>query len=984
MIFTHSLVFPTRSFYATTLLLALIAGVGLAFIWPWRTPPLPGGPLLARYAPLADGASALVVIAAEDGRPLAWESRNLVFLRSGRVIATDLRETHREAIRRFYQPPDQAGLSDDALLAALGQAQVYEQRFRRLQANGSLGYLVSLNLRQAGGDYTVAVYDPAAADELVFEPPLLNLPAGPTPGQTWQSAGQVSGNADYLFEGRIVTAGPFQDQADCLQLETRYTTTRQGQVIDDQAGSGWWCAGLGEVDNRVVNAITGEVTSYRLAATDSAAVLPPAGPSPPALAATDSPDGWRLQRVGRARSSWDTVESTIPATYIPANPPVVLAAAYGGDLVAFDAGRPTGQALWRFHPGGAIYSQPAFDAASGRLYFGATDKRLYALDGRGLFLWAYTAGDNIATRPLVVGETVFFGSEDRAIYALDAASGVLRWQITTNGAVVASPASAGGVVMFGSDDGTVYGLDPASGEARWTYSTGDAVEAPLVVEGETVYVAGRDGNLYALAAASGEELWVAGVGQPLRAAPAVGSQAVFVVDDTGYLSAFERQTGQRLWISAEYDYVGPPALVGDGLLVAGLNGQVYRVGLDGRRQSEPWLITAREQEVSLRFGPELGGGAAWLADSLGVIWRVGPPPAAGPAPLNLAWVASAGNAPFAGFYFYTTPVEQAGQAVVVDDALYLYRLDPVTGQAVQTGQLGQAGALRVEPVVAEDRSLLAPVRDRLVAMDLVEGRVLWEFTAAGISIRPVTVAGRTVLWQIQAEAETESGRLYALDLDSGRLLWQVNLNGFANIGGVVAAGQTVFSSTPPAAYDLATGRQVWQAQVGGLGLGGPALKETGDTLFVGVMDPASEQGEVVALDTASGEIRWQVELPANTILHPLDRLWPAGDVLVAPLLGQAGLVLGLDMATGAERWRYLPAPVPRFGNLTVTTGRVWLALEEGQVLVLDAGTGREVASYNDVLQNLNEYSFAQRPALVGGRLIAPQSLVLLGFELPED
>lgn len=984
MIFTQPLVFRGRSFYITVLLLALVAGVGLAFIWPWRTPPLPGGPLLARYAPLVDGASALVVTTGENGRPLAWESRNLVFLRSGRVIATDLRETHREAIRRFYQPPDQAGLSDDALLAALGQTQVYEQRFRRLHADGSLSYLVSLNLRQAGGDYTVAVYDPAAADELVFEPPLLNLPAGPAPGQTWQSTGQVSGNADYRFEGHIVAAGPFQDQTDCLQLETRYTATRQGQVVDDLTSSGWWCAGLGEVDNRVVDAITGEVTGYRLASTGSAAALPPAEPLPPLAAGTDSLDGWRLQRVGRARSSWDTVESTIPATYFPANPPVVLAAAYGGDLVAFDAGRPTGQVLWRFHPGGTIYSQPAFDAAFGRIYFGATDKRLYALDDRGLFLWAYLTGDSIATRPLVVDETVFFGSEDRTIYALDAATGVLRWQVATNGAVVASPAGAGGVVVFGSDDGTIYGLDPASGQARWTYTTGDAVEAPLVAAGETVYVAGRDGSLYALAAASGEELWAAEIGQPLRAAPAVGSQAVFVVDETGYLNAFDRQTGRRLWISAEYDYAGSPALVDDSLLVAGLDGQVYRVGLDGRRQPEPWLITAREQEVSLRFGPELGGGGAWLADSVGVVWRVGPPLAAGPAPLNLAWTASAGNAPFAGFYFYTAPVEQAGQAVVVDDALYIYRLDPATGQAIRTGQVGQAGVLRVEPVVAEDRILLAPVRDRLVAVDLVEGRTLWEFTAAGISTRPVTVAGHTVLWQTQAETETESGRLYALHLDSGRLLWQANLNGFAYIGGVVTAGQAAFSSTPPAAFDLATGRQIWQAQLAGLGLGGPALNETGDTLFAGVMDPASEQGEVVALDTASGEIRWRAELPANTSLHPLDRLWPAGDVLVAPLLGQAGPIIGLDMATGAERWRYLPAPVPRFGNLTVAAGRVWLALEEGQVLALDAGTGQEVASYNDVLQNLNEYSFAQRPVLVGGRLIAPQSLMLLGFELPEE
>lgn len=253
--------------------------------------------------------------------------------------------------------------------------------------------------------------------------------------------------------------------------------------------------------------------------------------------------------------------------------------------------------------------------------------------------------------------------------------------------------------------------------------------------------------------------------------------------------------------------------------------------------------------------------------------------------------------------------------------------------------------------------------------------------------RPVTVAGQTVLWLVKTGDVTQPGpgRLYALELADGRLRWQAELSSsLSQAGEAVVDGSTVYISTPPAAFELATGQQVWQAQPAGQSLGGPALDEAGDTLFVGTLDPAGERGAIIALNTANGELRWQAELAANTALHPLEKLWISGDVLVAPTFGQSGSVLGLDAATGAERWQYLPAPAPRFGAVTVAAGRVWLALEEGQVVGLDARTGREVARYNDILQNLNEYNFAQRPAVVGDHLLVPLSLSVLAFELPGE
>jgi hypothetical protein len=71
---------------------------------------------------------------------------------------------------------------------------------------------------------------------------------------------------------------------------------------------------------------------------------------------------WDLSRFASTRGSTDNSESSIPPAWIPTNPPMLLAARYGGALVAFNAAEPGTGALWQFTPAGTIYGPPAFDA----------------------------------------------------------------------------------------------------------------------------------------------------------------------------------------------------------------------------------------------------------------------------------------------------------------------------------------------------------------------------------------------------------------------------------------------------------------------------------------------------------------------------------------------------------------------------------------------------------------------------------------------
>src|SRR4051812_44114897 len=59
-------------------LFAVVAAVAVAFAWPWLPKSTPGGPTLARYLPVRDGASRLLARYDSQGQVISWTSENRV------------------------------------------------------------------------------------------------------------------------------------------------------------------------------------------------------------------------------------------------------------------------------------------------------------------------------------------------------------------------------------------------------------------------------------------------------------------------------------------------------------------------------------------------------------------------------------------------------------------------------------------------------------------------------------------------------------------------------------------------------------------------------------------------------------------------------------------------------------------------------------------------------------------------------------------
>jgi eukaryotic-like serine/threonine-protein kinase len=309
-----------------------------------------------------------------------------------------------------------------------------------------------------------------------------------------------------------------------------------------------------------------------------------------------------------------------------------------GNVYAVDAS--SGRQLWKYVTRGAVASTPAI--ANGMLYVMSYDGHFYALNAKtGALRWKFaTAGerrfeakglhgmtpsaqtffdpyDIYLSSPVVAGGSVYFGSGDGHLYALDAASGDLRWKFKTGDVVHASPALAEGVLFFGSWDSYFYAVDAKTGTQKWRFHAGeDAVMhnqvgfqgSAAVVDG-VVYVGCRDSNLYALDAATGAEKWkFNNAGSWVITSPAVsGGKVIFATSDSALYHVLDAKTGKPIARQEGRAYMfASPSVAGDIVYQGVLNGTVeardistgellWDFQTEASRENKSWVLTAERR-----------------------------------------------------------------------------------------------------------------------------------------------------------------------------------------------------------------------------------------------------------------------------------------------------------------------------------------------------------------------------------------------------
>ena len=279
--------------------------------------------------------------------------------------------------------------------------------------------------------------------------------------------------------------------------------------------------------------------------------------------------------------------------------------------------------LWASQVGvGLLYASPV--VCNGRVYIGSGDGRMYAFDAAtGATLWvgpqqslffldsaaashglvfasslystflAYKADTgeiawtsqlrDVRASPTLHGRTLYVGSFDGRLAALDAETGAPKWSTNAECCIFdQAPVVDGGRVFQMRTDDTLTAYDAQSGEQLWSkpaFATGTQAAAYGMVFFTDFP------NVVALDAATGEEVWRAlGAGS---AAPVVANRHVFVIQAT--LMALDAATGAVAWEAPAASIWGPS--VANGVVYASsLNGEWD--AFDERSGALLWSVTS--------------------------------------------------------------------------------------------------------------------------------------------------------------------------------------------------------------------------------------------------------------------------------------------------------------------------------------------------------------------------------------------------------
>jgi len=93
-------------------------------------------------------------------------------------------------------------------------------------------------------------------------------------------------------------------------------------------------------------------------------------------------------------------------------------------------------------------------------------------DSFGTLKWKFQTGGKVFSSPAVYNGTIFIGSEDHNLYAINEKTGKMQWKFATHGAVHSSPAVYKNVAYFGSFDGYYYAVNTVTGKLIWRFKTG--------------------------------------------------------------------------------------------------------------------------------------------------------------------------------------------------------------------------------------------------------------------------------------------------------------------------------------------------------------------------------------------------------------------------------------------------------------------------------------------------------------------------------
>src|SRR5712692_3115400 len=250
-----------------------------------------------------------------------------------------------------------------------------------------------------------------------------------------------------------------------------------------------------------------------------------------AVGARDGKRLWTFKTDGEVKSSAAVVDG------------VVLIGSYDMHLYALDSR--TGKLRWKLQTDGPVHATPAVH--NGVVYIAGCDERFRAIrvaDGKVLFeipLGSYTGAST-----LVNGDRAYVGTFDAEVFALDLRARKIAWRYRDpdrefpyySSAALDTASNGRTIVILGGRDKAIHAIDAATGKSVWKFATRARVDSSPALAGGRVYVGSSDGKLYVLDAATGRKTWEFDAGDAITASPAIAAGRLVVGSQDGRIYCF--------------------------------------------------------------------------------------------------------------------------------------------------------------------------------------------------------------------------------------------------------------------------------------------------------------------------------------------------------------------------------------------------------------------------------------------------------------
>lgn len=228
-------------------------------------------------------------------------------------------------------------------------------------------------------------------------------------------------------------------------------------------------------------------------------------------------------------------------------------------------------------------------------------------------------------------------------------------------------------------------------------------------------------------------------------------------------------------------------------------------------------------------------------------------------------------------------------------------LDPSSGKRLWEKNVG--APVRASPTASAERVFVVTTEGRIICLSSADGTELW--SARGLPQQAsLTLNASPAVDGDIVIAPFPSGDILALKIADGTTIWTENL----------ARSRTTSQMT--SLSDAAR----------------PAI-DTGVAFAIG------HGGRMVATQVKTGERLWSLNVPGT------QTPWVAGDSVF--VVDTSGQLMAIARQDGRVRWTAKMPGGTTWSGPTLASGMLWLASNKGQLVGVEAATGR-VASQNDI------------------------------------